>query len=88
MRKLNIKIRQDKTSEITKEKMDVIKESKMSSLDSNEADQTRPDNPLQKSNADIEKILSVKCKIHTKKNAEYLHIIPNVLNPRICISCI
>jgi len=68
--------------------MEVIKEDKKISNNSNEADQTRSNNPFQKSSADIEKVLSVKCKRHPKKNAEYLLLIPNVSNPRICISCI
>lgn len=37
---------------------------------------------------DVEKVLQVKCSEHPKKNAEFIHLVPDVVNPRICNLCV
>ena len=53
-----------------------------------EGNNSAANNPLRKSEADIEKIVSKKCSKHPLKNADLLHLKSNVENPIICISCV
>ena len=49
---------------------------------------TNPNYPLLKPNAEIKKALSQKCTRHPQNNADLLHLKSNARNPRICISCV
>ena len=54
----------------------------------NQVAQNGVDNPLEIQSEVILKNLKAKCKKHPKRNADYLHLVSDVENIRICNMCI